>query len=523
MTSAGITRSITLLFSLIGFNKLFREESMDLRDYYRLLRRNFLVVFICLLLGVGSAAAFTYAQTPLYETNIQLFVTTPAAAVDISALAQGSSFSQQRVKSYAQIITGPGTLDPVIAQLGLKTTSTQLAKQIKSSAPLDTVLINVTVSDPSAQRAVDIANAVGAQFSKTVDTLELAAAGDLTQAVKITMVKTAVLPKGPASPKKAINILLGIILGFGLGVGLSILRQIFDNTIKNEDHLDETPLLAAIPYDGKFAQSRLISDLSKWAPRTEAHRKLRTNLQYLRAENPPKVISITSAVPNEGKTVTSLNLAISLGFSGLKTLLIEADMRRPKFLNYLHVKGTPAGLSEILSGQISLDSREEFTKILTSIPDTDVDVLTSGKTPPNPTELLDSRIFTKLIEYARSQYDYVIIDTPPALLVSDAMVVAANADGTLIVINTGRTKIGQFLGVRESIVAVGGNTLGAIMNKVPVNKVAGDYGYKYAGGYGRRYGYGGYRSRKGYGGSYVADGYKPRKENDPERSSSQTE
>ncbi|MEI6038411.1 MAG: polysaccharide biosynthesis tyrosine autokinase [Actinomycetes bacterium] len=496
---------------------------MDFRDYYRLIRRNVVVVLICLFLGVGSAAAVTYSQTPIYETNIQLFVTTPAAAVDISALAQGSSFSQQRVKSYAQIIGGPATLDPVIEQLGLKTTSTQLAKQIKSSAPLDTVLINVTVSDPSAQRAVDIANAVGTQFSKTVDTLELAAAGDLTQAVKITMVKTAVLPKGPASPKKAINILLGIILGFGLGVGLSILRQIFDNTIKNEDHLDGTPLLAAIPFDGKFVNHRLISDLSKWAPRTEAHRKLRTNLQYLRADNPPKVISVTSAVPNEGKTVTSLNLAISLGFSGLKTLWIEGDMRRPKFQQYMHIDGTPVGLAEILSGKVTVDSKEEFKAILTSIPGTEVDVLTSGKTPPNPTELLDSRTFAKLIEYVRDRYDYVIIDSPPALLIADAVVISTIADGTLVVVNTGKTKVGQFLGVRESVLAVGGTILGAILNKVPENKVAGDYGYKHAGGYGRRYGYGGYRSRKGYGGAYSADSYKPRKENDPERNSSQVD
>lgn len=496
---------------------------MDLRDYYRLIRRNVVVVLICLFLGVGSAAAVTYSQTPIYEANIQLFVTTPAAAVDISALAQGSSFSQQRVKSYAQIIAGPATLDPVIEQLGLKTTSTQLAKQIKSSAPLDTVLINVTVSDPSAQRAVDIANAVGTQFSKTVDTLELAAAGDLTQAVKITMVKTAVLPKGPASPKKAINILLGIILGFGLGVGLSILRQIFDNTIKNEDQLDETALLAAIPFDQNFEKQKLISQLSKWAPRTEAHRKLRTNLQYLRADNPPKVISVTSAVPNEGKTVTSLNLAISLGFSGLKTLWIEGDMRRPKFQQYMHIDGTPVGLAEILSGKVTVDSKEEFKAILTSIPGAEVDVLISGKTPPNPTELLDSRTFAKLIEYVRDRYDYVIIDSPPALLVTDAVVISTIADGTLVVVNTGKTKVGQFLGVRESVLAVGGTILGAILNKVPENKVAGDYGYKHAGGYGRRYGYGGYRSRKGYGGAYSADSYKPRKENDPERNSPQVD
>lgn len=496
---------------------------MELRDYYRLIKRNFLVVLTCLILGTGGAATFTYLQTPLYQANIQLFVSTPSSAVDISALAQGSSFSQQRVKSYAQIINGPETLDPVIEQLGLKTTATKLAKGISSSAPLDTVLINVTVTDPSPQLAVDIANAVGNQFSQTVNNLELTTAGDPTHAVKVSMVKTAVLPTVPSSPKKTINLLLGIILGFGLGLGIAILRQIFDNSIKNEDQLDETPLLAAIPYERKIEKQELITQVSKWAPRTEAHRQLRTNLQYLRADNPPTVINVTSAVPGEGKTITSLNLAISLGFSGLKTLLIEADMRRPKVMTYLGVERNTAGLSEILSGKISPDNLSEFEEILTPIADTEVQVLAAGKVPPNPSELLDSPAFERLLKFARKNFDYVIIDSPPALPVSDAMIISTNTDGTIIVIHAGKTRINQFLGVRESITGVGGNILGAILNMVPESKTEGDYGYKYAGIYGGRYGYGGYRARRGYGGAYVNNSYKPKKQNDPEINNQRSE
>ena len=145
---------------------------MDLKDFYRLLLKNLPLVLVCTFLGIAVAAGITYAQTPIYQSNVQLFVSTPASALDISALAQSSSFSQQRVISYAHIINGPATLRPVIKQLNLPYSVEKLASQISSSAPLNTVLINLTVSDPDPNRASAIANAIGVQFGLTVQTLE---------------------------------------------------------------------------------------------------------------------------------------------------------------------------------------------------------------------------------------------------------------------------------------------------------------------------------------------------------------
>jgi polysaccharide biosynthesis transport protein len=164
---------------------------MDLKDYYRLVLRNLRVVIVCTLLGILAAAGITYSQTPIYQADVQLFVSTPSSALDIGALAQGSSFSQQRVISYAQVINGPGTLNPIIQALHLPYTETQLAKQVKATAPLNTVLIDVTVSDPNAQRAADIANAIGNQFSSTALGLE-SSSGNST--VKVSMVKSAIKP-----------------------------------------------------------------------------------------------------------------------------------------------------------------------------------------------------------------------------------------------------------------------------------------------------------------------------------------
>ena len=168
---------------------------MDLKDYYRLILRNLVVITVLTLLGAIAAAGITYAQTPVYQADIQLFVSTPSSALDINALAQGSSFSQQRVISYAQIINGPNTLNPVIKSLDLPYTAQQLAKQVKASAPLNTVLIDVTVSDPSPQRAADIANAIGNQFSATASSLD---SSGCNNAVKVSMVKNAIAPLKPS-------------------------------------------------------------------------------------------------------------------------------------------------------------------------------------------------------------------------------------------------------------------------------------------------------------------------------------
>ena len=164
-------------------------------------------------------------------------VSTPASAIDISALATGSSFSQQRVKSYAQIINSPINLAPVVKKLGLNVSPEKLANQITASAPLDTVLISLTVNDTNPKRAADIANAVAKQFGNTVKALELEGVNSESP-VKVSISKYAIPASAPSSPKKSINYALGLLLGFGLGIGISSLLKLLDNTVKNEDDLD---------------------------------------------------------------------------------------------------------------------------------------------------------------------------------------------------------------------------------------------------------------------------------------------
>ena len=457
---------------------------MELIQYWRLIVQNRIVIGASTLVGLVIAAAITFTTTPLYESQAQIFVSTPASTLDISALATGSSFSQQRVKSYAQIINSPKTLEPVIQRLNLKMDATTLSSMVTASAPLDTVLISLTVTDTDPKRAAKIANAVADQFGITVGDLELHGIG-VDSPVKVSTVKDAMPADSPASPKKAINLALGLLLGFGLGIGLASLRKLLDNTVKNEDDLLGTPLLAAIGFDEIADEKPLVTQIGRYAARTEAFRTLRTNLQFLNPDAHPQVIVMTSALPNEGKTTSSINLALSLAQAGAKVVLVEADLRRPKVPLYLEMSSMSEGLSDLISGPKQL-TQQAVKGMLHPFESTGLKVLLSGMVPPNPSELLSSHKFEELIAILRKQFEYVIIDCPPLLPVTDAAIVSAKADGCVLIVHAGVTKKPHFIGSRDAVKAVGSTILGVIINKIPESSLEYEYGYRY--GYPRYYG-----------------------------------
>ena len=444
----------------------------------------------------------------MYESTIQLFVSTPSSAVDISALAQGSSFSQQRVKSYAQVINGSATLEPVIQKLKLPYSVQELASNVKATAPLDTVLINVSVMDADPITAANIANAIGYQFTSTASNLEF---GDQVAGIKVSVVKAAIASSSPASPKKLLNLLLGIILGFGLGLALALVRIIFDNTIKNEEQLENVPLLAAITFDKEAKKKPLITDIDRYAVRSEAFRTLRTNLQFINPDSPNKVIALTSASPSEGKTSTAVNLAIALSLAGHKTLFIEADMRRPKLSKYTNLTHRQFGFADLLALPASEISESQIFQSTRALGDSGLQVISAGDLPANPSELLNSQNLETILDLSRNMFDYVIIDTPPILAVTDAAIIATKSDGVLVVIYAGNTVTSQLKGVLTAISQVGANCIGVVLNMIPTRARDYDnYGYRYGYSYGYKY-----RSKSNYGAYYAPQTKELKKEKAP--------
>ncbi len=460
---------------------------MELFEYWRLVIQNRILISVTSFLGLACAFVMTMTITPLYQSESEVFVSTPSSALDIADMATGSNFSQQRVKSYAQIITSPMTLQPVIEELGLKYSASQLSSKIRAVAPLDTVLISISVIDPSPLMASQIANSVAEQFGLTVAELELHGYG-IDSPVKVSVVKEATSNPEPISPNRKFNSLIGIILGFAIGLGIAFLKRIADNTVKNEDDLQGLPLLAAIGFDLHADEKPLVTQIGRYAARTEAYRTLRTNIQFLMPDEHPQVIAMTSAFPSEGKTTSSINLALSLTHTGASVVLVEADLRRPKISEYLELVGHAPGLNELISDAAPITPRR--VKSLThKFEGSDLMVISAGKIPQNPAELLSSKKFDEIILILRKQFEYVIIDCPPLLPVTDAAIISTRADGCILVVHAGVTKRPHFYGTRDALLAVGSKVLGVVINKIPQNAVDFEYGY--------RYGYSGY-----YGGYY---------------------
>ena len=470
---------------------------MELRRYWNLILKNLAVVLVLVFLGGTSGLLFSLATPKMYKAESEIFIATPSPSIDIAALAQGSSFAQQRVISYAKVVTGPITLVPVIKELALDMSSSELASKISTSAPLGTVLINIDVTDISPIRAAAIANAVAIQFGETVKTLELPQFGD-SSGVKATMVRSAEAPKSPSTPNTKLNVLTGFFFGFAIACVIGIIREIFDSSVKNAKHLAGKSLLATIFFDPEAEASPILSPGANYSIRSESFRHLRTSLRLPKEDSICEVIAVTSAFPAEGKTTTSINLAISYAQIGLKVALIEADMRRPTFHKYFGTDESDSiGLSEVLNLIDKGKKVKNFEKFFQSYGDSEdcIEWLKAGSIPANPAERLDSAAMSIFISSLRNEFDIVIFDTPPALPVTDSAVLATKVDGMLIVTRAGVTKQSHVAGVVEILENLNAKILGVILNMVPLNARGEEYGYSYnrydsKSKYGYNYGYG---------------------------------
>ncbi len=478
---------------------------MELKQYWNLVLKNLSIVLALTFLG-GSAGVMVSLATPkLYKAESQIFISTPTPSIDIGALQQGSSFAQQRVISYSRVISGPATLVPVIEKLGLQMNSSQLASKIQSSAPLGTVLINITVTDDSGVRAAAIANAVAIQFGETIQTLELPQFGD-SAGVKATMVRSAEIPGGPSTPNTKLNTLTGLLAGFILACLIGIVRQIFDSSVKNINHLSGRPLLSTIFFDPEAEENPLLTNIGSYSIRAESFRHLRTALKFPNEQNVCEIIAVTSAFPGEGKTTTSINLAIAYAQTGLKVALVEADLRRPSFKKYFtadsqHSKGLMEILIQIESGKAPKRYEDLFQSFGSE--DDCIEWIGSGAIPNNPAEKLDSVAMDTFLEGLKKEYDIVIVDTPPALPVTDAAVLSAKVDSVIVVARAGVTKQTHVAGVFEILDNLKAKTLGVVLNMVPQHARGEEYGYAYnryepRSKYGYSYGYG-YGTTEPYG------------------------
>lgn len=446
---------------------------MELRDYVRILHKNWVLILTLLIAGIGVAAAYSLLVAPKYVATTELYVSVRAGEGSATGdLVQGTSFARQAVTSYVDVVNSAIVLDPVIDELGLEVTAEELAPQVEASSPLNTVLIDISVTNTDPDRAAEIANAVGTQFAAVVVNDLEKPEGEAPSLVKIKTIQPAVVPAAPTSPNVPLNLVLGALVGLALGIGAAVLRTVLDTRIHSQhdiEQITDKPLLGGIAFDPDAKKRPLIVHADPRNPRAESFRSLRTNLQFVNVEGGPRSFVVSSAGPGEGKSTTTANLAISLAETGASVVLIDGDLRLPRVAEYLGIEGG-VGLTDVLVG------RAELTDVLQKWGRGKFFVLPAGRIPPNPSELLGSMAMARLLEQLTSQFDYVLIDAPPLLLVTDAAVVSKLTGGAILVAASGSTKKQELAGAVRTLESIGSKLLGVVVTMLPT-KGPDSYGY----------------------------------------------
>jgi capsular exopolysaccharide synthesis family protein len=449
---------------------------VPLHHYLQILRKRWITVVVVTVLCVLAAGIVSALTPATYAAHATSFVSVTDAGSASTSIAQSSQFAQSRVESYPEVVHSPKVLQPVIDDLGLDMTVQELDRKVTAVNPTNTVNLQVTATDHDPKLARDIANGVADNMALVIPELEKPTNGQDTP-VKVTVTVPANTPMHPVSPRKALNLALGLVIGLALGIVGALIREATDTTVRSGSELyDLTGLstLGSVRYDSSFRTQPLVA-MQQRGFGVEDFRTIRTTLQFVNVDAPPRQIVVSSAIAAEGKSFTAVNLAITMAQADLTVCLVEADLRRPRAVGYLGLDGS-LGLSDVVAGHYALDDAlVEWNR-------GQVTVLPAGTTPPDPGQLLGSNAMEEVFTELRSRFDRVIIDAPPLLPVSDAVVLGGISDGVIVVARYRHVRREQFAMAIDNLRSANATVLGTILTQVPGKLHQARYGddYDYA-------------------------------------------
>lgn len=399
---------------------------MEPQQYLQAVRKRLVAVVLIAMSVAGLVAAWTLAQTPVYQSSATVFLS-PTAGRTVLDLVQGTNFAQDLVDSYAEIASLPVVVNPVVEELGL---TAQDQWSVRAETVVDTVLIEIIATSTDPEQAADVANATARQLGETVKTLS-PAAGETGESIEIAIVREAAPSASPAAPRTRRNLAAGVVLGLVLGVAYAIVRDLLDTKIASEDDVAQATAAPVLATVGRAAPDKT-GQFGETPRSREAYRRLRTNIDYLNYDNHLRTIMVTSPQAGDGKTTTALALAHRLELAGKRVLFIDADLHHGSSASRLGLVDS-VGLSTVLTGRMSLDEALQPTA------QPGLWFLASGETPPNSSELLGSPRMQRLLEEETSTYDYVILDSPPTLPITDPAVIAQFCHGVVVVVRYRKT------------------------------------------------------------------------------------
>jgi len=472
------------------------EIEVDLQRIFSVVLRKAWIIIIASVIGaVISIVGTRFLITPLYESSAMFYVNNNDLSVGNTSFSISSSditASKNLVDSYIVILNTRTSLNDVIDYAGVNRTFEELQDMITAASVNETEIFEVVVTSPDPVEAEQIASAIAYILPKRISSI--------IEGTSAKIVDAAVVAAEPSSPSYINNTLIGFLLAFVLSLGIIVLQEIFDITIRAEEDIAPVcsyPILAVVP-DMNAPSKGGYYEQKKNAPKTsrigaaknqqpeligggisfaasEAYKLLRTKLQFSFAdENDSHVIGISSSLSGEGKSLTAVNLAYMLSQLDKNVILIDCDMRRPTLADKLAISKRP-GLSNCLTGQTSLDKLIQQCGIPAE--EEAFDVIAAGPNPPNPIELLSSARMSQVIAQLKKVYDYIILDFPPVGEVSDAMAVAKETDGILLVVRENHCNRPVLSDTIRQFEFIGAKILGVIYNGT--TETVGKYGKKY--------------------------------------------
>jgi len=457
---------------------------MELRDYLRLLRAHWISILLLTLLGVAAAWGWVLTQPRVYSATTTGIVNAPGTQGDLGSRLVGDQLAQSVVKSYIEIGSWRSVAEYVIDDLDLAATPEAIVSKVDVTNPNGTVVIRVSANAASPTAARDLAESWIRGMISEIEQLE---GGSTGAAITVAPGDSARLPTAPSSPDTRLALALGALVGLSLGIGYAVLRHVLDLRVRNANDIERetgVAVIGTLPAVKELATSRKVLAFNGRAdaatPLAEATRELRTNLAFIDIDDPPRAIVVTSPLPGDGKSTIAANLALSIAAAGQRVILIDGDLRRPMVASLFNLP-EGAGLTDVLTGRATIDDVAQIADATRNLI-----VVGAGRTPPNPSEVLAAKKTRELIDELKKDA-FVIIDSPPVLPVTDAAVLAHNADGAVLVVSAGRTTRDIMQKALENLAKARARPLGVVLNKVPrKGSDAAYYGYQYTGTYSAR-------------------------------------
>ena len=456
-------------------------EEINIKEFFIYLKHYIFAFIVAIVLCVGGIVTYDLAiKKPVYQAQTTIVIAKSDNTTNAASTLNDVNASQKLATTYGEIAKSELVLNKVIENLELPTSVKELGKNLTVKAIDDTSILSVSVKDLDAGQSARIANEIADVFSKEVS--------KIYKLDNVSQLSIANVPTAPSNNTLTRDIILAVVIAVAIVGGIAFIRFYLDDTVK---HSDEVEKIYGLPKTGRICKndmksskkgevmSELVVEKYPKAIVSENIKSLRTNLQFTAIDKNLKTLLVTSTNASEGKSFVSANLAISFAQAEKKVLLVDCDLRKGRVHRLFDVPNTD-GLSNLLT-----DDLENAMHYIHNTGVDNLDIITCGTYPPNPSELLASRKMKKLLTSLRHRYDIIIFDGAPIGGLADSVILASLMDETVIVVRDGATSRTDLMAAKGELEKVGAKMAGVVFNMV--NRKSSKY-YSYY--YGHGYGYG---------------------------------